>query len=144
MLTAKELNNLANHPAIAPHIAPGYRDLDLSKAYNKGDTIIGGDEFGAILLGNMGNGVYCWHWLMSPVVRGAKALALARTVLLEVFTNTEVRAICGNTPVTNRAARLMNRAVGAIPIGTSIDAYGRECINYCITREQWSAVQGRS
>ncbi len=137
MLTVKELNNLANHPAVAPHIAPGYEKLDLSAAYNKPDTTIGGNELGAILLANMGNGVYCWHWLLSPAVRGAKALQLARNVITEAFTNPKVQAIAGNTPRTNRAARLMNRALGARPIGESIDAYGRECINYILEREAW-------
>ncbi len=131
MLTVNELNNLANHPAVAPFVAPGH--VDLTKAYDR--LLIVGDAAGAVVLDPVAPGIYEWHWLCGPTCRGKAALELGRKAILEAFTNPNVRAIHGRTPRGNRAARLMNRALGAKPVGTSVDVLGQECSNYLLERD---------
>lgn len=139
MITLDDLNALVNHPDIAPHVAPGYCELDLRAFYERPDSLIVGDVFGVIIMAPLAeDGLYGWHWLLTPMIRGAGALRLGREALKAAFTTPGVRAICGATPREFRAARLMNRALGARPIGESIDAYGRPCINYLLERETWA------
>lgn len=140
MVTLGELNRLANHPSIMPEIAPGYEWCTLEKLYRHPNTVIVGDSLGVIILTCADNdGIIMWHWLLSPKRRGAKALALGRVALKEVFANPKNRAICGITPRSNRAARLMNRALGARPIGYVKDTAGRDCIHYFLERATWEA-----
>lgn len=134
-----ELNRLANHPSILPEIAPGYEWCSLEKLYRHPGTVIVGDNLGVILMADADNsGVIMWHWLLSPRARGVKALTLGRVALKQAFANPKNHAICGITPRSNRAARLMNRALGARPIGHATDTAGRECIAYILERESWA------
>lgn len=136
-LTLDELNALANHPDIAPHVAPGYADISLETVYRDVNAIVTGDARGVIVMTPLGRGIYQWHWLLTPEVRGSAALRLARQVIEKAFTKFGAIGIYGATPRVNRAARLMNRAIGARPIGTSTDEHGRVCINYFLGRETW-------
>lgn len=142
-VTLGELNRLANHPSILPKLAPGYEWCTLEKLYRHPGTVIVGDNLGVIVMTDADNvGIITWHWLLTPCVRGAKALALGRVALSKAFANPEIRAICGTTPRSNRAARLMNRALGARPIGYTTDTAGRDCITYLLERAQWEALSG--
>lgn len=96
-----------------------------------------GDAAGAVLVIHEGGDVYEWHWVLTPAKRGRAALELAREALEEMFTVHGARAIYGITPRVNRAARSMNRALGALPTGTTTDTLGRECIVYTVERASW-------
>lgn len=138
-----ELNRLANHPNILPELAPGHEWCTLEKLYHHPATLIVGDNLGVIVMTCSDNaGILVWHWLLTPCMRGAKALALGRAALTKAFANPEIRAISGATPRSNRAARLMNRALGARPIGYTTDTAGRDCIIYILERAQWEALSG--
>lgn len=140
MISLAELNRLANHPNIMPVLAPGYEWIDLARAYSKPGILLVGDSLGVIMMVPCDNPptVMEWHWLLTPCVRGAKALRLARAAINEAFTHPNICAIVGATPRCNRAARLMNRALGARPTGLSVDSHGRECINYMLERDPWA------
>lgn len=143
-LSLPALNALANHPDIAPHVAPGYCDISLEAAWREPRNCLTGDARGVIIMAPLGRGVYQWHWMLGPEIRGADALRLGREALRKAFTFFGACAVCGATPRVNRAARLMNRALGARPIGTSVDAHGRDCINYILERETWAASLAES
>lgn len=137
-----QLNRLANHISILPEFAPGYEWVTLERLYREPSTLIVGDELGAILLLPSAKGdLFIWHWLLTPRVRGAKALALGRVALTQAFTNQNINVILGSTPRSNRAARAMNRALGAVPVSTSVDCYGRECVIHMLERKQWEFFQ---
>jgi hypothetical protein len=110
--------------------------LDYAPFYFKPDTILIGDRRGVVALDYAGDGVYVWHWVLGPEARGKAGVELGRRAIKEVFTRPWVKAIRGRTPRDFRAARLMNRALGARPVGKSVDFAGRPCVDYLLEREQ--------
>lgn len=132
------INTVANHPEVLEGCAPGYASVDVSHFADNPRNKYFGDESGVILLAHVGYGVYEWHYLLTYDCRGKAALALARRALETMFTVHEASVIVGSTPRVNRAARLMNRALGAVPIGESEDSQGRPCIDYRLDRDRWA------
>lgn len=137
-LSLAELTALMEHSSIRPAWAPGLAKLSIKWPTNLARHIRAfGDASGAILLIRQPDNSWDWHWLFTPACRGKPVLLLARKVLVEVFTNLHGAAIGGAVPRDNRAARTMSRAIGALPVGTSTDRFGRPCINYRLERERW-------
>jgi hypothetical protein len=110
--------------------------LDYAPFYFKPYTMLIGDQRGVVALDYAGDGIYVWHWVLGPKARGRAGIELGRRAIKEVFTRPWVNAIKGVTPREFRAARVMNRALGARPIGESTDFAGRACIVYLLEREQ--------
>jgi hypothetical protein len=131
-VTLAEFNALVNaYPGV-----DGVGTLDGYDFYFDSENLIVGDASGIVALEYAGRGVYVWHWVCSPAVRGKAALVLGRRAIKAAFTDQKVKSIRGSTPRDNRAARLMNRALGARPIGESIDCFGRRCVDYLLERNK--------
>lgn len=134
--TIYEAETAANHAAVLPFSAPGCKHVDLQPFYNNPVNKAFGDARGVILLSLLSSQYvwWEWHWVLTPAIRGADALKFGREVLTEMFTRHGARAIRGPCPATNRAARLMNRALGARPVRV----IGQDII-YRLEREEWAA-----
>lgn len=132
------LNHVVNQPEVLAEIAPGYERVDLSRFFDHPRNMMCGDERGVLLFAYRGQDVYELHYCFTAQLRGRAALQAVRAALKTVFTRHNAVAICGATPRDNRAARMMNRALGARPIGVSVDIHGRTCINYVLERVRWA------
>lgn len=132
------LNYVANHPDVLRYVAPGYRALDLSTFFDVKENVMFGDTRGLILFLYQPDHTYKMHWLLTEAIRGRQALLMARNAIATMFTNYDCCAITGSTPRENRAARMMNRALGGLPTGVSKDSQGRHCIDYRLERVQWA------
>lgn len=139
MDNAELLNYVANHPDVLRHIAPGYRDVDLSGFFTVAENVMFGDHRGLILfLAHPSDHTYQMHWLLTDAIRGAAALAMAKAAIETMFTQFDACAITGATPRDNLSARRMNRALGGTPVGVSTDSQGRPCIDYRLERKKWA------
>lgn len=138
------LNMVANQPEILPEVAPGYAEVNLAPFFDNPRNIMIGDERGLLLFGHLGNDEYEIHYLLTCHLRGPRALFAIKKALSYMFTYRNASAIRGSTPRENRAARAMNRALGARPIGESTDSAGRACINYLLERATWAISSAAS
>lgn len=142
MEKAELLNWVANRPEVLAGAAPGYEGLDLSAFFDDPRNMMFGDEKGVILFQWCAPGVYEIHYLFTALLRGAAALRVIRAALRVMFTYRDATAIVGATPRENRAARAINRALGARPTGVSVDSQGRDCITYALERSTWAISSG--
>lgn len=146
---AERLNRLVNHPDVAQHLAPLYSNLDVSGFFKRPENICifkghGAMLFGAIPAEATGRaGWYDVHYIF-PRHKGPENLEAARACVHEMFAKHGARVLCGNTPRDNRAARLINRALGSVPMGEGIDSQGRPCIFYVLERATWATLSGAS
>lgn len=132
------LNYCANHPDVLPHVAPHHDKIDLSRFFDVPENVMFGNSRGLLLFAyHAPSHTYQMHWLLTSAIRGAAALAMARNAIGTMFTNFDCCAITGMTPRENSAARLMNRALGASPVGDATDSQGRACICYRLERKTW-------
>lgn len=138
------LNYVANQPEVISALAPDYLSVDLSPFFRQPRNIMIGTEKGVVLFGWLGDDVYEMHYLLTHELRGCSALLFVKSSLRTMFTSRFASAICGITPRENRAARAMNRALGARPIGVSTDSIGRACINYVLERATWAKLSAES
>lgn len=127
-----------NCPDILQALLPGFSRVDNISFFDDPHNVAFGDERGVIACFYVGAGVYEWHYLLTSAIRGKDALHFAREVIHAMFTRHDARAIRGSTPRDNRAARIMNRALGAVPVGKSVDSFGRDCIDYLLDRDKWA------
>jgi len=132
------LTLLAHHPDIQPWIAPGMGQIDLSE-WNVPGAYIFGDFDGAVLFRELPHlpGAYEMHYLFTEMRRGKEALDWIRYCVTSMFTEHDATVICGAVPREHRASRVMSRALGAQPIGSHTDSFGRACVVYTIEREPW-------
>lgn len=140
-----KLNNLANHPDISPGLGPLYSDLDLSGFFKREGNVAIFKGDGAMLFAEIPPSVaprpgwYDVHYLF-PRKGGRANLDAARSCIDEMFAKHNARVLCGNTPASNRAARFINRALGAVPMGQGIDTQGRLCTFYVLERAAWTPL----
>lgn len=134
------LNRLVNKPGIVEFVAPGYFNVDLSKAALDPRNVIYGDIDGAILFVYIAPQCYGMHYLLTRKRRGKKALSFCRRALNHMFTQFGALAIVGSTPADNLPARVMNNALGGKPVGVSVDSLGRSCVDYVLDRDTWEAL----
>lgn len=132
------LNWVVNQPEVLPFLAPGYENVNMAAFFKNPKNIMLGDDRGLVLFGHVGDGIYEMHYLFTHALRGRKALLAIKTALKAMFTKYGAVKIVGNTPRDNQPARVMNRALGGIPIGTSKDAQGRPCTTYMLERSKWA------
>jgi hypothetical protein len=136
------LNWVANAPEVLKNVAPGYARVDLTAFFDNPKNVMLGDQRGLVLFiwhgaDDLGE-IYHMHYMFTEALRGRDALIATKKAIATLFTQTNTYAIVGSTPRENRAARAMNRALGARPVGVSIDGRGRPCIDYKLERKQWA------
>lgn len=136
------LNLLVNQPEILPHMAPSYWRVDMRAFFDRPGNMIYGDARGVVLFGNMGDGRYEVHYMLTSSLRGRAALQRIKEAFTALFTYRDAVAIVGSTPRENRAARAMNRALGGRPIGEQLDSLGRPSITYILERSTWVRSSG--
>jgi hypothetical protein len=136
---------LANHDDIRPQVAPGLAHVDVGEHDVPGLQVFG-DETGAVMFSPVPEdpGVYEMHYLFTRSVRGRAALNRIRAAITLMFTEHHATAICGAVPREHRASRVMSRALGARPIGSHTDYFGRACILYVIERASWVVLSAES
>lgn len=139
------LHYLANHPDIIRWVAPGRRTVDISR-HNQPGTWIFGDAAGAVLFDPVAGlpNVYEMHYLFTEALRGKAALDHIRACVQVMFTDHDATVICGAVPREHRASRVMSRALGAQPIGSHTDSFGRACVVYKLERKSWATSSAAS
>lgn len=139
-MDAKALNTIANHYAVKYQVIPCLDTaVDLSDFLEDPRNVAYGDERGAAIFEYLGHGHYRGHYLFTPEISGHELLEIGRGALRELFTVYGACAIHGSTPRDNRAARVVNRALGFKLVGTSTDPAGRPCNDYKLDRETWAS-----
>lgn len=131
------LRHVANQPEVISGIAPGYEQLDCRRFFDNSDNVMLGDERGLALFFSRGGGVYEAHYLFTKVMRGRDAFLRCKAALKFMFTRHAASLICGSTPRENRAARAMNRVLGAQPVGVSVGKSGGAYIRYALRRDDF-------
>jgi hypothetical protein len=134
--TDAELHNaIANHPEVKPTL--GYNEgptdftplLDHPEAY-----ILLSDGAGtAAIFEWSAPGVWQAHSMVLPDYRGRQAVSVAREMFDLMFSE-GARMIWGMTPISNRAAQMFNRLIGAKPAGEGEDASGRQVRFFTVER----------
>ena len=119
-------------------MAPGYDKFDLTDLVKDRKNIVlrCGPAFAVFV--HVKDAEYEGHYLFPPEIRGKKAVSAAKKLLDEVFTKHSAVLIHGLTPRDNRAARVINRALGFSPVGASRNASDQECIHYVLEAEKWA------
>ncbi len=136
------VNSIANRPEVLPFIAPGYVSVDLRAFFDRPGNLMVGNALGVILFGNLGDGIYSCHFLLTNKLRGPDACRAIKMAFSSLFTYKDCIAITGLIPRENRASRAMVRALGCRPIGEISDMYGRPCISYMLERKTWVTLSG--
>lgn len=129
-----ELNYFVNRPDILPCISSA-DSVDLSFTQHLPGVALECSG-GCMYFVGADDTVWSAHYLFPTGQSGTHRIEAARAMINYVFTTYPISAICGDTPRYNRAARLMNRKLGALPIGRFINEGGTDCIVYRLTREQ--------
>lgn len=141
----QRLNELANIPEIREALAPGLEEIDLSPIFFNPANIIAFEGNGAMVFVAIPDRPdwYDAHFLF-PRAKGRTNLDNARRAINAAFAEYGASVIMGNTPRDNRAARIINRALGSKPIGEGVSASGRHCIGYVLERETWATFSAGS
>jgi hypothetical protein len=82
-------------------------------------------------------GVYTGHYFFS--VRGKEALSLSKEILRIVFTDYNVKAIRGITPLKHLGARWMTKQLGFKSYGIVHTPNGPEEL-FVLTKEEWEGT----
>jgi hypothetical protein len=96
--TAEWLNQVANHEAVRPWIAPGTEPLDLSAQVSDKRNVLLMGEHGGCLFVQIGPGIFEVHTQVLPSGRGAWTRALSEACALYMFTRTEAYEIMTRVP----------------------------------------------
>lgn len=131
------LNRVMNSPDVLPFIAPGYLVVEAGTFFDKPGNHIFGDDRGLIMFCKVEETVYDMHYLLGGSMSGAEKLRRTREAITDLFTKREVSAITGATPRDNLRARVVNRLLGGVPYGETVDSLGQDCIIYRLERAKW-------
>lgn len=138
------LESVMNRPEVLPNVAPGMAEVGAGTYFDNPTNLMFGDERGVALFHVIADGLVEGHYLLTDEIRGAERLSVLRGFLLQLFTLHDAWAIQGNTPREMLHARCINRALGFRPVGTSVDADGRDCIKYILERSTWVASSAQA
>lgn len=138
------LNSVVNQPEMLAKMAPLYEHVDMSHFFDNPKNLIFGDEHGVVIFGYLGDGAYEGHYMLTDTLSRKAKWKLMQRALREVFTTHGAWVINGTTPRDNLAARVVNRALGFHPVGTTTDTMGRACIKYKLERDRWVALSAGS
>lgn len=132
------INLWANDVSIQPHVAPGFPLMDYGTFFDNPRNVMTEHKHGIALFIYIGNGDFDGHFLFGPNLRGKDAVSAAQAMINDIFTVHHANSILGKTPVENRPARLVSRALGFIPYGRgSVDTFNRPCVDYVLSRNEW-------
>lgn len=136
-VSARELNQIVNEPDVLAAVNPTVDFLDLSWVTNTPGVLVKGCEAvsGAVLLIPYPDNSYEIHWFMP----GNANLPAIKKIVDWMFERTNTEFLFGPTPASNIAARTVNRWLGGRIIGTHIDEFGRPCVTYAMSREEWAS-----
>lgn len=110
------INAILNDPAVKPTAALGQSgDLDVTTLFNGRNVILSAPGGGAVFAWSS-PGVFEGHSFFLPTIRGRKAVALGREMLIFMFRHGAQR-IWGQTPADNRPACMFNRLLGFKSLG---------------------------
>jgi hypothetical protein len=138
------LTYVANRPEVLRGFGHDWEQHYTEAFLQQRNNIMLGDERGVALFFGKGAGVYQGHYLFTEALRGRAALLRAKEFLGDMFTTHGACVIKGTVPRSNRASRALTRALGFRPIGTSIDSFGRPCLDYTMDREPWVTLLATS
>lgn len=138
------VNVIANHPSVHDHIGPSGVPHDLTAWVTDPDnlTVLFGLDDAALFIRETAD-TWAGHFLFTSA-RGAEAKALARRAIGLLFDTKPAWALIGDVPEGYKAARVMARAIGCSPAGTSVDCLGRACIRYELRRGTWADLSAES
>ncbi len=135
--TVKELDYLANHPLIRPNVGfagPITTQITLEKVLipDIGNVALMSDIGGMLFQKTAVDGDFEGHYFFIPGSGGLAIKRQARAMLHEMFTARGAHVITSYPPRDNRAARMMNVALGSnrIPDGDYVDQGGRDCMTF--------------
>lgn len=129
------VNRIANCDRVRTQIAPPGAPLDLREIVSAPENlamILTSDDV-ALFMRTARPDQWEGHFLFGRL-RGRAAKVAAQRACRLLFDVFPALAITGEVPVANRAARVMARAIGCSPAGTSVDRLGRSCILYNMER----------
>lgn len=129
------VNHIANCDRVRAQIAPPGAPLDFREIVSAPEnlTMILTSDDAALFMRTARPDQWEGHFLFGRL-RGRAAKAAAQRACRLLFDVFPALAITGEVPVANRAARVMARAIGCTPVGTSVDRLGRSCILYSMER----------
>lgn len=119
------LNEVANHPAVRPHVG-GDGPIDLTEALAKPGNIGLECDSGGFFLTQHSPGVYEVHSLFLPD-NGTKPIRAMRAAQEWMFTRTDCGVILSKVPKANKAAKGFAIAGGLAPIFERDDALLGPC-----------------
>jgi hypothetical protein len=141
-LDAAQINGIANHPEVRPHI--GYPDLgalDFGQFLDNPLNHALAFEDGAFLFAHHEPGRYEVHTLILPKGRGAGVVPASIAAARFMFTATDATEILTKVAGSNKPADLMCRRVGFAPAFTRKAAWcdGSDLTYFVLTLDAWRA-----
>lgn len=132
---AQTLNAAANRPQTLAAINPKADHIDLSWVYAAGGVVLGCEGIvGCLLLIPDTSGRFEVHYLFG----GYKGPKAAEACVDYAFERLGANSLYGHTPVDNLEARIVNKCLGGEIVGETVDAAGRPCLTYELTRAEWA------
>lgn len=140
--TVTDLNSMANHPKVRPlMVADGEGPMEMKGTLRPGYADIGFiSGIGGMVFQETepGKNEFCAHFLFIPGSGGSKILGTARAMIDEMFTVKGACAIKGFTPRENRAARVIDNALGFRKLPDEFtDELGDPYVVYELRRNEW-------
>lgn len=130
------LNRIANHPEVKPYFGhaegPIFFD-ELAALPNDYALLCNGEDAGAVFEWT-GPGIWQSHYLALPSCRGRLCVAEFRRMIDWMFEHEGARTLWGQTPVGNRAARWVNRQIGAVSHGIRTHHISGPCELFTVDR----------
>lgn len=139
MFTADLHNRIANDPSVRPSFGHHEGATDLSPLLDEPENYIllaDGEDAAAILEWSAPD-IWQVHYMMLSSCRGRRALAAAKRMVAWMFEKEGARAIWGQTPMANRAARWLNRQVGCVSKGFAEREADGPCELFWLEAPSW-------
>lgn len=139
-MSADLLNRVANDAAVRPHIG-GEGPIDLAGSLENAANVALVSEHGGFIFIRDEATRYELHTLLLPEGRGAEVLPAAAEAFRYVFTATDATEIITKVPEANKAAALMARRAGFVPLFTRKGAWadGSDVTYFALTLDAWTA-----
>jgi len=119
MFSAELHNRVVNDPSVKPYFGKTEGPVDVSPLLDEPENYVllacGEDAVG--ILEWTAPDIFQAHYAMLPTCRGVWAVEAATAMTNYMFEHEGARAIWGQTPIGNKAARWLNRKVGCVSKG---------------------------
>ncbi len=129
-------NRIANDPAVKPTFGYNQGPTDLSPLLAEPESyiLLSNGSDGAVIYEWSAPGVWQAHTMFLPSCRGRRAIDDAKAMIAWMFDHAAAEMLWGQTPMTNRPARMFNRLFGGKPAGLGREANGREVEYFKVER----------